>query len=121
MQIELIVSWSIDDILREVAAEGEVVQLRTNISGQAVGATGDQRVAIGKLVKGLIDRHREYCRSRIVATVRSVAADLVENALMDDRMVVNLALLLPKNASDVLDLRLADLDEEFGVGSIFDR
>ena len=33
---------------------------------------------------------------------------------MDDRMVANLALLLPKPASDALDRRLAELDEEFG-------
>ena len=33
---------------------------------------------------------------------------------MDDRMVANLALLLPKGASDALDRRLAELDEEFG-------
>ena len=100
--------------LREVAAEDAVVRLKAQIAAQAGGATSDQRLAIGKLVKDSIDRRRESCRSRIVATVRSVAADLVENALMDDRMVANLALLLAKDASDALDRRLAELDEEFG-------
>ena len=32
---------------------------------------------------------------------------------MDDRMVANLALLLPVGASEVLDQRLAQLDAEF--------
>lgn len=114
VQIELIVSWSMDDILREVAAEDAVVQLKAQIVAQAGGATSDQRLAIGKLVKESIDRRRESCRSRIVATVRSVAADVIENALMDDRMIANLALLLAKDASDALDRRLAELDEEFG-------
>ncbi len=114
VQIELIVSWSIDDILREVAAEDAVVRLKAQIAAQAAGATSEQRLAIGKFVKDSIDRRRETCRSRIVATVRSVAADLVENSLMDDRMVANLALLLAKDASDALDRRLAELDEEFG-------
>ena len=82
--------------------------------GAAGGAGSEQRLAIGKVVKESVDRHREDCRNRIVATIRSVAADLVENAVMDDRMVANLALLLAKDASDALDRRLAALDEEFG-------
>lgn len=114
VQVELIVSWNLDDVLPEVAAEDAVVRLKGEIAQQAGGATSDQRVAIGKLVKESIDRRREYCRSRIVTTVRSVAADLVENALMDDRMVANLALLLAKDASDALDQQLAELDREFG-------
>jgi len=114
IQFELIVSWRIDDVLREVAAEEAVVRLKTEIAAQAAGATNDQRLAIGKLVKESIDSRRETCRSRIVATVRSATADLVENAVMDDRMVASLALLLPTGASDALDQRLAKLDEEFG-------
>jgi hypothetical protein len=114
VQVELIVSWSLDDILREVAAEDAVLRLKAQIAAQAAGATGDQRVAIGKFVKESIDRRREACRTRIVTTVRSVAADLVENAVMDDRMVANLALLLPQGASEALDRRLAELDAEFG-------
>ena len=114
IQVELIVSWNIDDIVREVAAEDAVVQLKAQIAAQAGGATSDQRLAIGKLVKDALDGRRESYRSRIVTTVRSVAADLVENAVMDDRMVANLALLLPRGASDALDRRLAELDEEFG-------
>ena len=114
VQVELIVSWNIDDIVREVAADDAVVQLKAAIAGQAGGASNDQRLAIGKLIKESIDRRREVCRSRIVATVRSIAADVVENALMDDRMIANLALLLAKDASAALDERLAELDKEFG-------
>jgi hypothetical protein len=114
VQVELIVSWRIDDTLREVAVQDAVVQLKAKIAAQAGGATSDQRLAIGKLVKDAIDRCRESYRSRIVTAVRAIAADLAENALMGDRMVANLALLLAKDASDALDQRLAELDEEFG-------
>jgi hypothetical protein len=114
VQVELIITWNIEDILRDVAAEDAVVRLKGEIAAQADGATGDQRLAIGKMVKESIDRRRELCRSRIVTAVRSIAADVAENALMDDRMVANLALLLAKDASDELDGRLAELDKEFG-------
>lgn len=114
VQIELIVSWNIDDILREVAAEDAIVSLTAKIATQADSASCDQRIAVGKLAKESIDRRREDCRSQIVTAVRSIAADVVENALMDDRMIANLALLLARDAGDALDLRLTALDKEFG-------
>ncbi len=113
-QVELIVSWSIDDILKEVAAEDAIIKRKAEIAARADGATSDERLAIGKLVKASIDRYRENYRSRIETSLRSTAVDVVENALIDDRMVANLALLLPKDASEALDRRLAELDEEFG-------
>ncbi len=113
VQIELIVSWNIDDVVREAAAEDAVVRLKAQIAAQGGGAGHDQRLAIGKMVKEFIDRRREDYRCRIVTAVRCVAADVVENALMDDRMIANLALLLAKDASDGLDERLAALDKEF--------
>ena len=51
VQVEFIVSWNIDDIVREVAAEDAVVQPKAAIAGQAGGASNDQRLAIGKLIK----------------------------------------------------------------------
>ena len=114
VQVELIVSWNIDDIVREFAADDVVVRLKAQIAAQPGGASNDQCIAIGKVVKEFVDRRREYCRNRIVTTVRSFAADVVENALMDERMIANLALLLAKDAGDALDKRLAELDKEFG-------
>ena len=52
IQVELIVSWNIDDIVREVAAEDAVVRLKAQIAAQAGGATSDQRLAIGKIGEG---------------------------------------------------------------------
>ena len=49
-----------------------------------------------------------------MTAVRSVAADIVENALMDDRMIANLALLMARSAGEELDRQLAELDKEFG-------
>jgi hypothetical protein len=114
VQVELVVTWNIEDVLPDVVAEDAIVRLKGEIAAQAGGASNDQRLAIGKMVKDSIDHRRELCRSRIVTAVRSIAVDVAENALMDDRMVANLALLLVKDASDELDGRLTELDKEFG-------
>ncbi len=119
VQVELIVSWSMEEVLREVAAEEAVARLKGELEAQPAEAIHDLRIALGKLVKGSIDRKRESYRSRILAVLRPIATDLAENALMDDRMVANLALLLPEAASEALDQRLAQLDEEFDGGLNF--
>ncbi len=114
VQVELVVSWNIDDIVREAAADDAIVRFKALIASQPGGASHEQRLAIGKMMKEFIDRRREACRLRIVTAVRSVAADVVENALMDDRMIANLALLMARSAGEKLDRQLAALDKEFG-------
>ncbi len=111
VQVELIVSWRLEDTLREIAAEDAVVRLKAKVAAQPGEAASDLRVELGRLVKASIDRRRELCRDRILAALRPIAADVAENALMDDRMVANLALLLPQDARAAFDRRLAQLDE----------
>lgn len=111
VQTELIVSWLLEDTLRKIAAEDAVVELKAKVAAQPADA--DLRVDLGRTVKKSIDRRRDDCRSHILAALRPIAADVVENALMDDRMVANLALLLPEGASAAFDQRLAQLDQEY--------
>jgi hypothetical protein len=113
IQVELIVTWGVEEALREVAAEEAVARLKSEIVAQGSAATNDSRIALGRLVKESIDCKRESYRRRILAVLRPIGTDLAENALMDDCMVANLALLLPVGASEVLDQRLAQLDAEF--------
>jgi hypothetical protein len=113
VQIELIVSWSLEQVLREIAAEDSIVRLKAEVAAQPLEATNDARVALGRIVKESIDRRRAAYRNRIMAALRPIVADLVENALMDDRMVANVALLLPDRANEAFDRQLAELDGEF--------
>jgi hypothetical protein len=113
VQVELIVTWSVEEVFRQVAAEDAIAQLRSEIEAQGPEATTDSRVALGRAVKESIDCKREFYRRRILAVLRLIGTDLAENPLMDDCMVANLALLLPVGASEALDQRLAQLDAEF--------
>jgi hypothetical protein len=110
----LIVSWSVEEVLREIAAEDAVVRLKAEVAAQPPEASDDARIALGRIVKESIDRRRAAYRNRIMTALRPIVADLVENALMDDRMVANVALLLPARANEALDRQLAELDGEFG-------
>jgi hypothetical protein len=114
VQVELIVTWNMEEVLRETAAEEDVACLKSKAETQPSAATTAMRIELGKLVKASIERRRASCRERILGALRPIATDLAENALMDDRMVANLALLLPESAGEALDQRLNELDREFG-------
>ena len=113
IQVELIVSWNLEQVLAEIAKEDEVVALKTKIAAEPGAATSEARITLGRLVKAAIDRRRDAVRTRVFDALRPLAIDLVENALIDDRMIVNVALLLPSGSGDALDERLAQLDKEF--------
>lgn len=113
VQVELVVTWRMEEVLSDIVAEAEVARLKREIEAQPPGAAAEMRIGLGKLVKGSIDRRRESCRARILAELRPIATDIADNALMDDRMVANLALLLPESAAEALDQRLAQLDKDF--------
>lgn len=113
VQVELVVTWNLADVLKEIAAEDGIARLKAEIEAAPAAVANDLRVALGRVVKGSIDARRDAYRERIRAALRPVAADMVENPLMDDRMIVNLALLLPEGSDGALDERLLELDGEF--------
>jgi DnaJ-domain-containing protein 1 len=114
VQIELAVTWPIEELLAEVAAEDEVSRARAAVEARGDGATTDDRVALGRLVKAALDRRRSAAAETIRAAVTPLAADVVENALLDDRMVANLALLVAKAGLTALEETVDRLDAAFG-------
>lgn len=113
IQLELVVTWDLNEILGEIAAEREVARLKAEVPASDVAADR-AKIALGRAVKQSIDRRRDAIRARILAELRPISFDLVENALMDDRMIANVALLLSSSAGRALDYKLAQLDQEFG-------
>ena len=51
VQAELIVTWSVEEAFREVAAEEAVAQLKSELEAQGSEATTDLRIALGRLVR----------------------------------------------------------------------
>lgn len=113
IQVELVVSWDLNEVLNEIAVEDAVLRLKAEIATSDAPTDG-AKVALGRLVKDSIDRRRDAIRARILSELRPISFDLVENALMDDRMIANVALLLAAAGGQALDYKLERLDKEFG-------
>lgn len=109
IQFEILASWDLDRVFSEIARSPEVSQLKGELaaSGQADQAAS---VKLGMAVKDLLERRRGALAARLSSALRAVAIDAIDNALMDDRMVLNLALLIDGNETARLNRCLEELD-----------
>ena len=114
VQMEVVVLWNLQEVFQEIGQEEPIARLKAQVATRAPEETMSERVAIGQMVQASLQRRRDVLRDRLLPRLREVALDLVANALMDDSMVLNVALLVDRAGQEALDRRLQALDEEFG-------
>jgi len=125
IELDVVALWrDLDSVLQEIGEEEEIQRARTAIATRAACAvaagrppeeTREERVRIGKLVKARLDRCREERATDIVQALEGVAHDMLPHALLDDRMILNTAVLVERSregevgqALDRLNGRCAD-------------
>jgi hypothetical protein len=113
-QLEVLVLWDLQQIFQTIASEEPIATLRTQIAGRSPDETVNERVTLGQLVHAALQQRRSQIGEQVIAQLRSVADDLIINPTMDDRMVVNVALLIDETRQGDLDDALDALDELFG-------
>jgi len=112
VQMEVVVTWDLAAVFREISEEPAVVQLKARAASPIPEEMLAQRVAVGQLVKSLLDQRRQALLGYLLHHLKDAVLDVVANPLMDDSMVLNVALLVEGTARAKLDERLADLDEQ---------
>jgi hypothetical protein len=114
VQMEVVVLWNLQEVFQEIGQEEPIARLKAQVATRAPEETMSERVAIGQMVQASLQRRRAALQDHLLPSLREVALDLVVNALMDDSMVLNVALLVDRAGQEALDRRLQALDEEFG-------
>jgi hypothetical protein len=114
IQMEIIVLWNPAEVFAQIAQEEPIVRLKAELANRPPQETGAERVALGQLVFASLERRRNEIRDRVLPVLQHIAADSVLNPLLDESMVLNVALLLDKTASETLSRELGALDQEFG-------
>jgi hypothetical protein len=109
LQMEIVVLWPLDKVFAEIAADPDIAELRAR--AQETGAPADG-VQLGEAVKTALERRRAALAGGIGIALREVAIDVADNALMNDRMVANIALLMNKSDLGRLEATLERLDAE---------
>ncbi len=101
-QYEIIVTWELDAIFAEIAQSEEIMQQKN---------AGVSALELGGTVKKLLDEKRSKLASKLSSALCAVSADAVGNLLLNDSMVLNLAVLIDDYETDALDVCLEELDE----------
>jgi hypothetical protein len=113
VQMEVVVLWALQEVFQEISQEEHIAQLKAQIANRPADETLIERVAIGQLVQASLEQRRKSLRDYLLHWLGKAALDSVDNPLMDDSMVINVALLVNEAGREALDRRLELLDEEF--------
>jgi len=114
VQMEIIVLWNPQEIFVQVAQEEPIARLKAELASRPPQETSAERVALGRMVFASLENRRNAIRDHVLSALRQVASDVVMNPLMDESMVLNMALLIDKAESETLSRELDALDQEFG-------
>lgn len=114
LQMEVVVTWRLEDMFREIAAEPQIVRAAADAAHDPAGPADAARIGVGKMVKAALDRRRAELQNAIVPALRAVSLDLAVNTVLDDEMVLNVALLVSSARREELDGILGELDQGSG-------
>jgi len=107
IELDVVALWrDLDSIVQEIGEEEEIRSAKaaaesrpacTVAAGRPLKVTTEERVRIGKMVKARLDRRREEQAVEIVQALEGLAQDLCPHALLDDRMILNMAVLVERS------------------------
>jgi hypothetical protein len=115
IEVDLVARWSkLEPILREIGEEEDIRQSKAAVSARGTGATREQQIEIGRLVKARLDQRREERAAEIMDDLKPLARDLCPHALLDAAMILNVALLVERARERALGQALARLNDRYG-------
>ena len=112
-QMEVVTVWNLQQVFQDIGNQPEIMEIKTRIAGLPQDQTLQDRITIGRLVKEAIDQRRSDLTAQIAPRLRNLARDSVTNPVVDDSIVVNVALLLDAAGRNELDAVLEALDKEY--------
>jgi hypothetical protein len=108
-------------VFLEISQEDAIMRLKDRIAGQPSDVSASERVALGQMVQAILQQRRATLQETLLPALQEAAHGVALHPLMDDSMVLNLAMLLDDAGRAALDRRLDDLDGRFGGQLTFRR
>src|SRR5512132_1623381 len=107
------VLWDRDQIIREIEAEDEDIRrLKGEISTQT-GSTYFARMQYGRLIDAALQARSERYVSEIFEALRDVSVASRSNKPIGDRMIMNAAFLVSRDAEQAFDARVKDIGQRY--------
>ena len=111
VEVEVAATWDTGRVLQELSTEKEIANAREAMARRE--PTVADRIRLGQMVKGHMDRRRKAYQERMIGLLSPVAVDVAFNALVSDAMVMNVAFLLEKSSYSLFEDKVSALDRAF--------
>jgi|LakMenEpi03Aug12_release.lakeMendotaPanAssembly.Ray.scaffolds.fasta_scaffold347350_3 hypothetical protein len=115
-EVDLKVYWDNNAVLQEVANANEQVQkLRESLVGKSPQdkSVYQQKVQLGEIVHKAVEAKRTNLKEEALNMLKSISADLKENDLQSENMVLNMAFLVPEEKQSEFTANLENLDKKY--------
>ncbi|MCL5037583.1 MAG: GvpL/GvpF family gas vesicle protein [Chloroflexi bacterium] len=112
---DLVAVWNdLSSVLSGISESSRTIKnYKEEIASNPYEETFVDRVEIGKMIKDALDKKNEDLAGEFLEKAKDLVEDHRFNPLMDDSMIVNVALLIKKENEEELEERLRDLDEKY--------
>jgi Gas vesicle synthesis protein GvpL/GvpF len=115
LEFGLKVLWDRDAVIREIEEEDEDIhRLKSEIAAQK-GSTYFARMQYGRLIDAALQSRSERYVAEIFDRLRDVSVAARSNKPIGDRMILNAAFLVSRNAEEAFDGRVKELGAKHGM------
>jgi hypothetical protein len=111
IEIDVVATWShFDSTVKDAGEEKEIKEFKERLLSRPLGATVDDRMKIGLMIKKALDEKRAGVSRDILGRLQAVSEDARIHELMDDRMVMNAAFLIAKSKHQDFEKAVKELN-----------
>jgi hypothetical protein len=108
--------WRDDHALREVVeATPAIKQLRDALAGKPLEQTYYERIRLGRIAEQAMNTLRDSTAALVLDRLRPLARQTRVNPVVGERMVLNAAFLIDRDAEGRFDAAVARLDDDVGT------
>ena len=112
--------WHEDTLFQGIVDENpQIRSLRDSLAGRPAEASHAERMKLGELVEAAMKQRRQRDSELILSRVRPLAHDVAINDNYGERMVLNAAFLVDKDAEPRVDEAVQQLDADLGQRLMF--
>jgi len=111
IEIDVVATWShFNSTVKEVGEEKEIKEFKERLLSQPQGATVDDQIKIGLMIKKALDEKRARVSREILDRLQAVSEESRIHELMDDQMVMNAAFLITRSKHKDFEEKVEELN-----------
>jgi hypothetical protein len=115
VEYDIVATWAdFGKTITQVASSPKVLELKEKLENSGVDITQADQMAMGVLVKSLVDERNIQAAAIITAAFGAFCTGIKQHQLLNDQMVANTALLMNQLQAGLLENTLEKLDESLG-------